>query len=54
MYAAGGGIMGHPQGPAAGVLSLRQAWQAAVEGAPLTDYANQHQELKAALEMFGA
>ncbi len=53
IYAAGGGIMGHPMGPAAGVLSLRQAWQAAVENIPLTEYAKQHRELKAALEMFG-
>jgi ribulose 1,5-bisphosphate carboxylase large subunit-like protein len=34
-------------------LSLRQAWQAAVEDIPLTEYAKHHQELKAALEMFG-
>ena len=40
-------------GPTAGVLSLQQAWQAAAEDVPLTDYAKQHPELKAALEMFG-
>src|SRR6201996_9335042 len=34
IYAAGGGIMGHPQGPTAGVLSLLQAWQAAAEDIP--------------------
>ena len=27
MYLAGGGIIGHPDGPAAGALSLRQAWE---------------------------
>jgi ribulose-bisphosphate carboxylase large chain len=54
IYAAGGGIMGHPQGPAAGVLSLQQAWQAAVHSNPLLEYASTHPELKAALEMFGA
>lgn len=26
IYAAGGGIMGHPDGPAAGVMALREAW----------------------------
>jgi ribulose-bisphosphate carboxylase large chain len=53
IYAAGGGIMGHPQGLTAGVLSLQQAWQAAVEGIPLAEYAAIHPELKAALEIFG-
>jgi ribulose-bisphosphate carboxylase large chain len=33
IYAAGGGIMGHPDGPAAGVESLREAWDAAIAGA---------------------
>jgi len=36
---AGGGIAGHPDGPAAGVRSLRQAWTAAVSGDPLADAA---------------
>jgi ribulose-bisphosphate carboxylase large chain len=36
---AGGGIAGHPDGPAAGVRSLRQAWAAAVSGNPLADAA---------------
>jgi ribulose-bisphosphate carboxylase large chain len=54
IYAAGGGIMGHPMGPAAGVLSLQQAWQAAIEGVPLADYAKGHSELKASLELFGS
>src|ERR1700733_3918395 len=54
IYAVGGGIMGHPQGPTAGVLSLQQAWQAAVDNIPLPEYATTHPELKAALEMFGA
>lgn len=30
IYAAGGGIMGHPDGPAGGVAALRAAWDAAV------------------------
>jgi ribulose-bisphosphate carboxylase large chain len=32
IHAAGGGIMGHPDGPAAGVESLREAWVAAMAG----------------------
>lgn len=32
MYLCGGGIMGHPSGVAAGVASIREAWQAALEG----------------------
>ena len=54
IFAAGGGIMAHPQGPAAGVRSLQQAWEAAVEGIDLTKYAETHPELRAALEAFGA
>lgn len=33
---AGGGIAAHPAGPAAGVRSLRQAWEAAVTGQGIT------------------
>jgi ribulose-bisphosphate carboxylase large chain len=32
LYMAGGGIMAHPDGPAAGVKSLQLWWQAATEG----------------------
>jgi ribulose-bisphosphate carboxylase large chain len=39
---AGGGIAAHPDGPAAGVRSLRQAWAAAVSGNPLADAAAAH------------
>ena len=39
---AGGGIAAHPDGPAAGVRSLRQAWDAAVSGHPLADAAAAH------------
>lgn len=38
---AGGGVAAHPDGPAAGVQSLRQAWAAAVDGVPLTEAAHQ-------------
>jgi ribulose-bisphosphate carboxylase large chain len=54
IYACGGGILGHPMGPAAGVRSIQQAWQAAVESIPLATFANTHPELKAALETFGS
>ena len=32
LYLGGGGIMGHPGGPGAGVRAIRQAWEAAVAG----------------------
>ena len=54
IFACGGGIMAHPDGIAAGVLSLRQAWEAAVAGTPLATYAETHPELHAALQKFAA
>jgi ribulose-bisphosphate carboxylase large chain len=54
IFACGGGIMAHPQGIAAGVRSLRQAWEAAVEGIPLVEYARKNPELEAALRQFAA
>jgi ribulose-bisphosphate carboxylase large chain len=54
IYACGGGILAHPQGPAAGVRSLHQAWEAAEAGIALSEYAAAHPELSAALEAFGA
>ena len=53
IFAAGGGIMAHPHGSAAGVRSLQQAWEAAVEGTDLRKYAETHVELRAALAAFG-
>jgi len=50
MYLAGGGIMAHPGGPAAGVASLIEAWEAAVQGIDLADYARSHRALREALE----
>ncbi|SPE42241.1 hypothetical protein SBA3_5070008 [Candidatus Sulfopaludibacter sp. SbA3] len=44
--------MAHPDGIAAGVRSLHQAWQAAVEGIPLETFAATHTELRAALDRF--
>lgn len=54
MYLAGGGILGHPDGPAAGVASLREAWEAAVSGIPLATFAGNHPALRKALEKYGA
>ncbi len=53
MYVCGGGIVGHPDGIAAGVRSVRQAWEAAMQGVALDEYARTHEELKRALETFG-
>ncbi len=49
IFAAGGGIFGHPGGVAAGVTAVRQAWDAAVAGVSLADHARQHRELREAL-----
>jgi ribulose-bisphosphate carboxylase large chain len=49
IYAAGGGIMGHPDGPAAGVASLREAWEAAIAGEDLVAYARTRPALAAAI-----
>lgn len=52
IYAAGGGIMAHPEGPAAGVLALREAWDAAIQGTTAQEYAKTHPALAAALGKF--
>ncbi len=54
MYLCGGGIIGHPGGIAAGVASVRQGWEAALAGTTLADYAQDHPELRQALEVYGA
>jgi ribulose-bisphosphate carboxylase large chain len=56
---AGGGIAAHPDGPGAGVRSLRDAWSAAVAGVPLQEAATDHaqrgdQALLHAVDSFGA
>jgi ribulose-bisphosphate carboxylase large chain len=53
IYAAGGGIMAHPGGPAAGVQSLREAWNAAIAGIPAKEHARNHPALAAALGAYG-
>jgi ribulose-bisphosphate carboxylase large chain len=54
LYLAGGGIMAHPAGPAAGVASLREAWEAALASIPLEEYAQTHPALAGALQHYGA
>lgn len=53
LYMAGGGIMAHPDGAAAGVRSLRKWWEAAVEGLTMEQSAAKYPELKKSLEKFG-
>jgi ribulose-bisphosphate carboxylase large chain len=52
IFCAGGGIMGHPDGPAAGVIALRQAADAAREGVPLERYAVKYSGLQTALDTY--
>jgi ribulose-bisphosphate carboxylase large chain len=54
LFMAGGGILAHPGGPAAGVASIRQAWAAVRAGETLADYARQAPELAQALAFFGS
>ncbi len=50
---AGGGVHGHPDGTRAGAKALRAATEAAVEGVPLAERADEVPELEQALEMWG-
>jgi ribulose-bisphosphate carboxylase large chain len=53
LFMSGGGILAHPDGPAAGVQSIRQAWHAVREGQSLEDFARNAPELQRALAFFG-
>jgi len=53
MHLAGGGIIGHPAGIAAGVASMREGWEAAVQGIDLDTFAHNHPALRGALTQFG-
>ncbi|HEV7254026.1 MAG TPA: ribulose-bisphosphate carboxylase large subunit family protein [Mesorhizobium sp.] len=53
IFCAGGGIMAHPDGPEAGVRSIREAWEGARAGVPAREYAETRPALAAALEAFG-
>jgi ribulose-bisphosphate carboxylase large chain len=52
IYAAGGGLMAHPAGVAAGVRAMRQAWQAAMAGVDIETAAATHTELRQSLEKY--
>jgi len=53
LFMAGGGILAHPGGPAAGVRSIRQAWEATRDGRSLSDAARELPELREALAFYG-
>ncbi|MEJ8476974.1 RuBisCO large subunit C-terminal-like domain-containing protein [Roseibium algae] len=53
LFMAGGGILAHPGGPAAGVRSLQQAWDATSAGQSLNTSKTKALELQVALEFFG-
>lgn len=48
---AGGGIMAHPLGAAAGVAAMQEAWQAALAGVPLAEFARTRPNLRRAPEI---
>lgn len=52
LYLAGGGIMAHPSGPAAGVKALRDAWAMAVDGLTLEQAAAKSPELFQSIAKF--
>ena len=47
---AGGGIMAHPLGIAAGVKAMKEAWDATLAGVPLAEFAQTHPCLRQVLE----
>ena len=56
MIGTGGGIHAFPEehgGPSAGARAFRQAIDATVKGITLKDYAEDHPELKVALDKWG-
>lgn len=50
---AGGGIHGHPDGAAAGVQSMRDAWASAERGESVDDALTESAALRRAVELFG-
>lgn len=53
MFMCGGGILAHPDGPAAGIASLRGAYEAISSGQSLAQAARTRPALAAALRFFG-
>ena len=54
MLGAGGAVNGHPMGPKAGVMAIRQAIDVVMEGRSLKNAAKEHKELCAAIDLWGA
>jgi ribulose-bisphosphate carboxylase large chain len=54
LFLCGGGIIAHPDGPAAGVASLLAAWEAVAQGESLEAAAGRAPALRRALDFFGA
>lgn len=52
IFAAGGGIIGHPSGIEAGVRSLRDAWDAAMAGIDINEYAATRPALASAIASY--
>jgi ribulose-bisphosphate carboxylase large chain len=53
IYLAGGGILAHPGGAAAGVRAIADAWEAARRSIPLSEYAQSSPALRQSIETFG-
>ena len=53
LHLAGGGILAHPDGIAAGVRSMQLGWEAAVKGKTINEYAVLHDEIRQAINVFG-
>ena len=49
---AGGGVHGHPDGTRKGAMAMRQALEATMNGIPIEEYAEEHEELLKALKKF--
>ncbi|MDF1775266.1 MAG: RuBisCO large subunit C-terminal-like domain-containing protein [Rhizobiaceae bacterium] len=53
MFMCGGGILAHPDGPAAGINSLHQAYDVLSAGGDLKEEAAKHPALSQAIDFFG-
>lgn len=53
LYMAGGGILGHPGGPAEGVKALKQAWEGTVDGKSVEEMAEIYPEFAKSVKKFG-
>src|SRR5699024_10906046 len=53
LYMAGGGILGHPGGPAEGVKALKQAWEGTVEGKSVEEMSDKYPEFAKSVQKFG-